>query len=131
MREVLERVDVVTVRERARAQVLEEAGVHREIVVTADPALLLEPEPLPRGGARARRPQGRRRLIGMSVREPGVAAPDIDQKDYHALLANAADFMVDRYDADMVFVPMERSMLDTQHSHAVVARCCARSAPPC
>ena len=56
---------------------------------------------------------GRRRLIGMSVREPGSAAPDIDETHYHALLANAADFMVDRLDADMVFVPMERSVLDT------------------
>jgi polysaccharide pyruvyl transferase WcaK-like protein len=30
--------------------------------------------------------------------------------------------MVDRYDADIVFVPMERSVLDTQHSHAVIAK---------
>src|ERR1044071_2777449 len=121
VREVLEQVDVVTVRERSAQQVLEEAGVHREIIVTADPALLLKPEPLPRGVLRGEGLEGRRRLIGMSVREPGVAAPDIDPKDYHALLANAADFMVDRYDADIVFVPMERSVLDSQHSHAVIA----------
>jgi polysaccharide pyruvyl transferase CsaB len=122
VREVLEQVDVVTVRERGAQQVLEEAGVHREIIVTADPALLLKPEPLPRGALRSEGLEGRRRLIGMSVREPGVAAPDIDPKDYHALLANAADFMVDRYDADIVFVPMERSVLDSQHSHAVIAQ---------
>jgi polysaccharide pyruvyl transferase WcaK-like protein len=30
--------------------------------------------------------------------------------------------MVDRFDADVVFVPMERSVLDTQHSHAVIAK---------
>ncbi len=58
----------------------------------------------------------------MSVREPGVAAPDLDPDFYHALLANAADFMVDRFDADVVFVPMERSAQDMQHSHAVIAR---------
>jgi polysaccharide pyruvyl transferase CsaB len=121
VREVLEQVDVVTVRERSAQQVLEEAGVHREVIVTADPALLLKPEPLPRGILRSEGLEGRRRLIGMSVREPGVAAPDIDPKEYHALLANAADFMVDRYDADIVFVPMERSVLDSQHSHAVIA----------
>ena len=57
-----------------------------------------------------------------AVREPGVAAPDIDQNVYHALLANAADFMVDRYDADIVFVPMEPGSLDAQHSHAVIAQ---------
>ena len=122
VREVLDQVDVVTVRERSAQQVLEEAGVTREILVTADPALLLKPEPLPRGVLKSEGLEGRRRLIGMSVREPGVAAPDIDPKEYHALLANAADFMVDRYDADVVFVPMEHSVLDSQHSHAVIAQ---------
>jgi polysaccharide pyruvyl transferase CsaB len=112
---------VVTVREKSAHRALEEAGLHRDVVVTADPALLLKPEPLPRGVLKHEGLEGRRRLIGMSVREPGVAAPDLDEKVYHALLANAADFIVDRYDADVVFVPMERSVLDTQHSHAVIA----------
>jgi polysaccharide pyruvyl transferase WcaK-like protein len=58
----------------------------------------------------------------MSVREPGGAAPNISEEIYHQLLANAADFMVDRYGAEVVFVPMERGVLDMQHSHAVVAR---------
>ena len=122
VREALEHVDVITVRERGAQHVLEEAGVHRDIIVTADPALLLKAEPLPRGIMKHEGLEGRRRLIGMSVREPGVAAPDIDPKEYHALLANAADFMVDRFDADIVFVPMEHSVLDTQHSHAVIAQ---------
>jgi polysaccharide pyruvyl transferase CsaB len=112
---------VVTVREKSAHRVLEEAGLHRDVVVTADPALLLKPEPLPRGVLKHEGLEGRRRLIGMSVREPGVAAPDLDGKVYHTLLANAADFMVDRWNADVVFVPMERSVLDTQHSHAVIA----------
>jgi polysaccharide pyruvyl transferase CsaB len=120
--ESLEGVDLITVRERSAQQVLEHAGVHREIVVTADPALLLKTEALPRGVLRTEGLEGRRRLIGMSVREPGVAAPDLDVNQYHSLLANAADFMVDRFDADVVFVPMERSVLDTQHSHAVIAK---------
>jgi polysaccharide pyruvyl transferase CsaB len=122
VRDCLNKVDVITVRERAAQKILEEAGVSREIVVTADPALLLEPERLPRDALSKEGLHGRRRLIGLSVREPGVAAPDIDEKVYHALFANAADFMVDRFDADVVFVPMERSVLDTQHSHAVIAQ---------
>jgi polysaccharide pyruvyl transferase CsaB len=122
VREALEQVEVITVRERGAHQVLENAGLHREMTITADPALLLKPEPLPRGVLRTEGFEGRRRLIGMSVREPGVAAPDIDQKIYHALLANAADFMVDRFDADIVFVPMEPESLDNQHSHAVIAQ---------
>src|SRR5262245_19838118 len=120
VREELEHVEAITVRERSAQRVLEEAGVHREITVTADPALLLKPEALPRGLLKREGLEGRRHLIGMSVREPGVAAPDLDQNVYHALLANAADFMVDRYDADVIFIPMER--LDTPHSHAVIAK---------
>jgi polysaccharide pyruvyl transferase CsaB len=123
VRESLKDAAMVTVREKSAHRTLEEAGLHREDVwVTADPALLLKPEPLPRGILKMEGLEGRRRLIGMSVREPGVAAPDLDEKVYHALIANAADFMVDRYDADVVFVPMERSVLDTQHSHAVIAK---------
>jgi polysaccharide pyruvyl transferase CsaB len=122
VREALDGVAAITVREKAAQQVLEEAGVRGELVVTADPALLLKPEPLPRNVLKIEGLEGRKRLIGMSVREPGVAAPDIDPDRYHALLANAADFMVDRFDADVAFVPMERSVLDSQHSHAVIAK---------
>jgi polysaccharide pyruvyl transferase CsaB len=120
-RTCLNRAAVVTVRERRALQVLEEIGVQREIEVTADPALLLEPEPLPPDVLRRESLEGRR-LVGVSVREPGAAAPDLDVHHYHALLANAADYMVDRLDADLVFVPMERQALDMQHCHAVVAQ---------
>ena len=122
VRETLEGVAAITVRERSAQQCLEEAGVHDDVVVTADPALLLKPESLPRNALRFEGLEGRRRVIGMSVREPGVAAPDLDPNVYHALLANAADFMVDRFDADVLFVPMEHSVLDSQHSHAVIAK---------
>ena len=122
VREALEGVAAITVREKSARAVLEEAGVHHDVVVTADPALLLKPEPLPRNVLKHEGLEGKRRLVGMSVREPGVAAPDLDERLYHALLANAADFMVDRFDADIVFVPMERSVLDSQHSHAVIAQ---------
>lgn len=58
-------------------RVLEDAGVRRAIRVTSDPALLLRPEPLkddllPPDVRLAKRP-----LVGMSVREPGAAAPDL------------------------------------------------------
>jgi polysaccharide pyruvyl transferase CsaB len=122
VRDALDGVELITVRERSAEQALEAAGVRKDIIVTADPALLLKPEPLPRGVLKHEGLEGRRRIIGMSVREPGVAAPDLDPDVYHALLANAADYMADRFDADIVFVPMERSVLDTQHSHAVIAK---------
>ena len=122
VRDTLNRATAVTVRERGDKRLLEEIGVHREIIVTADPALLLEPEPLPQNALRQEHMHGKQRLVAMSVREPGIAAPDIDQDLYHGLLANAADFMIDRFDAQIVFIPMEASKLDVQHSHAVLAK---------
>lgn len=110
---------IVTVRDRQGLRLLEDVGVTREIELTADPALLLEPEPLPAEALRAEGVEFERHLVGFSVREPGPAAPHIDPVEYHAMLAHAADFVVERLNADVVFVPMERA--DLQHSHAVVA----------
>jgi polysaccharide pyruvyl transferase WcaK-like protein len=110
---------VITVRDRQGYRLLEDVGVTREIHLTADPALLLEPEELPVEALTAEGVEFDRHLVGFSVREPGPAAPDLDPEEYHALLAHAADFIVERYDAEVVFVPMEKS--DVQHSHGVVA----------
>jgi polysaccharide pyruvyl transferase CsaB len=110
---------VITVRDRLGYRLLEDVGVTPEIHLTADPALLLDPEGLSRDALKAEGVEFDRHLVGFSVREPGPAAPDIDPEEYYALLANAADFVVKRYDANVVFVPMERT--DVQHSHAVVA----------
>lgn len=110
---------VITVRDRLGYRLLEDVGVTPEIHLTADPALLLDPEELSREALEAEGVEFDRHLVGFSVREPGPAAPDIDPEEYYALLANAADFVVKRYDANVLFVPMEKT--DVQHSHAVVA----------
>ncbi|MFZ5477394.1 MAG: polysaccharide pyruvyl transferase family protein [Myxococcota bacterium] len=123
VRDVLGGVAVITVRDRPSRQLLDEIGLQKEITVTADPALLLAPEPLTLEEIlRAEAIDPDANLIGLSVREPGPAAPDLDVEHYHQLLANAADFMVDRYDAETVFIPMERRVFDVQHSHGVVSR---------
>ena len=114
--------EAATVRDWRAKNLLEYCGVRREIRVTADPALLIEPEPIPERVLEMEGLTNRRRLVGMSVREPGPAAPDLAGMDYHSLLANAADYIVDRLDADIVLVPMERRQHDLQHSHAVLAR---------
>jgi polysaccharide pyruvyl transferase CsaB len=121
-RTCLNRAAVLTVRERRALQVLEEIGVQREIEITGDPALLLQPQPLPPDALKREGLDTQHRLVGVSVREPGAAAPDLDERHYHALLANAADYMVDRLDADLVFVPMERRVFDPQHCHAVISQ---------
>lgn len=122
VRDALNQAAAITVRDRRGRQMLEEVGVEKEILLTADPALLLQPEPLPDEALKREGLDHDHRLVGFSVREPGPAAPDIDVDHYHALIANTADFMVERLDASVVFIPMERKKLDVQHSHAVVSR---------
>ncbi|MHB9155237.1 MAG: polysaccharide pyruvyl transferase family protein [Endomicrobiales bacterium] len=122
VRENLDKAEFITVRERSAKKVLEEAGVSKEIIITADPALLLKPEALPPEALHREGLVGKQRFIGMSVREPGMAAPDINENTYHTLIANTADFLVERYNANIVFVPMERKYLDLQHSHAIMAQ---------
>lgn len=122
VRRVLQHVAIVSVRDRHSFRVLEEAGVRRKMAITADPALLLKPEPLPPEALAREGLDSRRRLVGMSVREAGVAAPDLDERLYNSLLANAADYLIDRLDADVVFVPMEHKVLDQQQSHSVISQ---------
>ena len=110
---------VITVRDRLGLRLLEDVGVTHEIQLAADPAFLLEPEPLPVEALTAEGVDLDGPVVGFSVREPGPAAPDIDPQQYYALLANAADFVVERFGAEVVFVPMEK--FDVQHSHGVVA----------
>jgi polysaccharide pyruvyl transferase CsaB len=120
--ENLNRADVVTVRDREAKQLLEEIGVRTPITTTADPAVLLEPAPLaPDALDREGFIEGRPR-VAFSLREPGPAAPDIDADAYQLLLANAADFSIERYGAQVIFVPMEPKTMDVQYSHAVISR---------
>jgi polysaccharide pyruvyl transferase CsaB len=122
VKEVLNNVDVITVREREAKRIFEDIGVQREVIVTADPAFLLTSEPLPKNALALEQVHGKRPLVGISVREPGPAAPDIDPNFYNAVLANAADFVISRLNADVIFVPMERHVFDVQNSHAVISR---------
>jgi polysaccharide pyruvyl transferase WcaK-like protein len=110
----------VTERDEESKRVLEEVGVERPIEVVADPALLLTPEPFPADALLRDGVDTSGRLIAMSVREPGRAAPDLAADAYHSTLAAVADFAVHRYDGQVVFVPMERG--DVRESHAVLAR---------
>ncbi|MDP8992409.1 MAG: polysaccharide pyruvyl transferase family protein [Actinomycetota bacterium] len=119
VRDALNGMEAVTVRDTETKRLLEEVGVRKPIEVTADPALLLTPLPFTEEMLEREGVTGDRRLVGMSVREPGGAAPGLAQSPYHVTLANAADFIVDRFDADVVFVPMEQS--DVGHAHRVMA----------
>ncbi len=123
--ETFDQMAAITVRDDVSKRTLEAAGVTRPMQVTADPALLVRAPRTGKATARADEPfalegiDTTQRLVGMSVREAGNAAPDISLEHHHALLASAADFLVHRVDATVVFVPMERS--DIAHAHAVMA----------
>lgn len=118
--EVLNRMRFVTVRDLDAKLLLEQIGVERPIAVTADPALLLKARPFP-GRWLEREGIGKKhQLVGMSVREPGGAAGELEPEVYHALLAHAADFIVDRFDADVLFVSMERQ--DIREAHRVIGQ---------
>ena len=116
--DVLNGMQLITVRETAAKRLLEESGVERDITVTADPALLLERETFTQRMLESEGLSDGQRLVGMSVREGGRAMSEITTGEYHALLANAADFMIDRFDAHVVFVPLERK--DIREAHRVM-----------
>lgn len=120
---VLNEMELISVRETAAKRLLEEIGVERDITVTADPALLLEPEPFTQRMLEREGLSDGQRLIGMSVREAGRAMSETPTSEYHALLANAADFMIDRFEAQVVFVPLERK--DIREAHRVMGRMAA------
>lgn len=121
IREGLNKVDVLTVRERAAKRLLEDWGVTKDIIVTADAALLLEPKEISREVVQREGLDDTKTVIGISVREPGPAS-DLGIESYYSYIANAADYMVERFDAHIVFVPMERHVLDLQHSHMVLSK---------
>jgi polysaccharide pyruvyl transferase CsaB len=116
----LNKMRLITVREKAAKRLLEESGVTREITVTADPALLLEPEPFTQRMLEREGLGDGQRLIGMSVREAGGAMSEMQAADYHALLADTADFIVDRLGAQVIFVPLEDK--DIREAHRVIGR---------
>jgi polysaccharide pyruvyl transferase CsaB len=115
----LNRMAGITVREITAKRVCQEIGVTVPVEVTADPAFLLEPleftdtmlarEGIPRDA----------RLVAFSIREPGPAAPGLDDSEPHQLVAATADYCIERYGATVVFIPMER--VDRRESHSVLA----------
>src|SRR3989338_242529 len=122
--DTLNKVDALTVREGEAKRALHDLGVKRDIEVTADPALLLEPKPFTKELLKKEGIETDIPLVGFAVRGPGpAAAPALNIEQYHALLADAADFMIERFDAQVLFVPMERGEhKDLQHSHAVIPK---------
>ncbi|HYE83292.1 MAG TPA: polysaccharide pyruvyl transferase CsaB [Clostridia bacterium] len=100
---IINLVDIITLREEASGLELQSLGVRKpEIIVTADPALGLEPaDPgeieriLSAEGISTDKP-----LVGLSIRK--WAGYD----GYSQVIAQAADYMEEKYNARSVFIPL-------------------------
>lgn len=121
--EVLNKVDIITVRETISKKILHDLGVTIEIEVTADPAFLIEEAPFTSEMLKKEGIDPKIPLVGFSIREPGPAAPHLNMELYHNVLANTADFIIERFEAQVVFIPMERgTQHDPQYSHAIISK---------
>lgn len=132
VREALNGVEIITVRDRQSLNLFEEIGISREVILTADPAVLIESEALNHEAlsyAEAFNPQNR--LIALSVRELGPAAPDIDIAHYHRLVANSADFLIDRFDAQVVFFLSNCGPMMFSTVTVCWQKCATRKMRPC
>ena len=113
-REVLNKVDLITLRDDASAQILKDIGVNcPKAVVTADPALGLEPAPKEVGRSILSSigvPKGKR-LIGVSVRRWGDNC-----RDFEKIIAKVCDYAYTKYGLYTVFIPMqiERDLVISQ-----------------
>lgn len=113
---VLNRMDIITVRDVLSRNLLEEIGVHtHKVHVTADSVLSMHRKDLSQGEAILQgygvRPNSRR--IGVSVRFWK------DSTQYRMALAQALVNMQYHHDVDIVFIPMSHPD-DTQEAKAVV-----------
>ncbi len=113
--EVLNRVDLITLRDEASAQMLKEINVTKpKILVTADPALGLESAPKEAGRKileAAGAPAGKK-LLGISVRRWNGNC-----RDFEKIIAAVCDYAAEKYDMTPVFIPMqiERDLLISQN----------------
>lgn len=100
---VINLVDVITLREESSGQELAALGIRKpEIVVTADPALGLEP-------AAPEKVESMLSLEGISGDSPLVGFyirkwSGYDR--YSRIIAQAADYLEEKYDAKSVFIPL-------------------------
>lgn len=102
-RNILEKVDLITLRDEDSKRFVEELGVSNEnMYVTADPVFTLEPtdEKTIAGLFKAEGIDDNKPLIGISVRNWTNA------ENLVSILAKAIDYIVEKYQANAILIPM-------------------------
>ena len=100
---VCKQADCVTVRDSGSALELEDLGLDKsQLVVTADPVFAMHAvsRDLGRRILQKHNFQGAKPVVGISVR------PWLKLENYKVILAEVADYVVDKHDARVVFLPM-------------------------
>ena len=104
----MSRADEVSVRDPLSQRVVRELGVWREIRLLPDPAVSLDAADaatamriLKDGGV-----DPTRRLVGLNLRP--VLEPDVDNRETARTVAALADWIIDRFDAQVCFLPYGR-----------------------
>jgi polysaccharide pyruvyl transferase CsaB len=118
MRYIGNKVDLITVRDEGSRDELKYLGVNQPpVFVTADPVLAMHPVDKQMGRTILRKYQveGVRPVVGISVREWK------DWGHYKLVLAQTADYLVKKYQARVVFLPMQWPD-DYQTAKKVVSR---------
>ena len=118
MRYIGNKVDLITVRDEGSRDELQYLGVNQPpVFVTADPVLAMHPvdKQIGRTILSKYRVEGIRPVIGISVREWK------DWVHYKDVLAQTADYLVKKYQARVVFLPMQWPD-DYQTAKKVVSR---------
>lgn len=115
IRNVLNKVDLITLREPSSKDELEKFGVtDPEIRVTADPAFTLTPEDCSSVLKKAGVPEGRP-YCGIALRPWKYADKNLEKH-----IAEAADYIKKTYDMEILFIPMQESA-DLSTSQKVMA----------
>lgn len=118
-REVLNKVNLITLRDAASAGLLKEIGVNRpKILVTADPALDLDGASAEKGRRLLEKigaPKGKK-LLGISVRRWQENSPGFEH-----IIAEVCDYAAEKYDMLPVFIPMQIER-DLMLSQSIAAR---------
>jgi polysaccharide pyruvyl transferase CsaB len=111
IRSTLDRCELVTVRDPASSRLLKDIGVRANIVVTADPAVLLQRDDAPRVTVDHPEP-----MLAVTLRHWFTSSYHVDNPGLvdrlHGEVARALDRLVAEFNARVLFVPFREDPID-------------------